>query len=191
MRLLQPTATSLITSVLYVLGTQVFAERLPQVGILFVLMGGVMFLVSAFAWADVAGYLVERYRKAWYSTHDTALQVSRELNRMDDKRLRVFEAIGPLEVRGYVNNKTLYFTLRTPTIDIPWTWVMEYVEKCADSYPYLVVQHGTPDNRERDYIQAFTRVCITNGLALRSHGNQPAKWLVPFKKVVDMFGLEE
>lgn len=191
MRLLQPTATSLITSVLYVLGTQVFAERLPQVGVLFVLMGGVMFLVSAFAWADVAGYLVERYRKAWYSTHDTALQVGRELNRMDDKRLRVFEAIGPLEVRGYVNNKTLYFTLRTPTIDIPWTWVMEYVEKCASSYPYLVAQHGTTDSRERDYIQSFTRVCVTNGLAARPNGNQPAKWLLPFKKIVDMFGLEE
>lgn len=195
-RLVGPMVGSLVAFVCFVLGRYVIPEQHATARLLIIGFGGISLLFAMFGWADWLAYRFNSHlkgaRMAWFGPWEYYRDTAREIRLMSRDQLRVFEHVGPLEVHGYFKNRSLYFTLETSTIAIPWTWIGAYLEKCAPMYPDLRPQHGTAGGSiERDYIQAFTREMVANGLADPPVGNRPAVWKVPFSEVVDLFGLGE
>lgn len=195
-RLIGPMIGSLLAFGCFVLGRYIIPEQHPTARLLVIGLGGISLLFAIFGWADWLAYRFNDHlrhaRMAWYGPWEYYRDTAREIRLMSRDQLRVFEHVGPLEVVGYFNNRSLYFALKTPTIQIPWTWVGAYLERCGPNYPDLVPQHGTSGGSiERDYIQAFTREMVANGLANPPVGSRPATWKVPFSVVVDTFGFEE
>ena len=192
-RLVGPIFGSLAAIVCFVIGRYILPEQYQAARVLFILLGGVCLLFAIFGWADWVAYRFNAHlkatRQAWYSPNKYLYDVAHEIRLMDDKRLRVFEHIGPLEVTGYLKGTTLYYSLHTSTVNIPWTFVADYLDDCGPIYPDLKPQHGMPDALRREYVQAFTREVVANGLAEKPVGNKPAKWLVPYSEILDIFGL--
>lgn len=195
-RLVGPIVGSLVAFICFIVGRYLIPEQYQAARLLFIGFGGISLLFAIFGWADWLAYRFNAHlkmaRMAWYGPWEYYRDTAREIRLMRRDQLRVFEHIGPLEVQGYFKNRSLYFALQTSTIQIPWTWIGDYLAKCEPIYPDLRPQHGTGGNSiERDYIQAFTREMIANDLADPPVGNRPATWRVPFSEVVDLFGLGE
>ena len=194
-RLVGPIVGSLVAVLCFVIGRYLVPDQYQAARSLIILFGGVALLFAVFGWADWLAYRVNAHlaaaRRAWHGPTEYYRDLAREIRLMDPRQLGVFEHIGPLEVRGYLKGMSIYFALRTPTIDIPYTFIGEYLDQCGPLYPDLKSQHGIPDNRRRDYIAAFTREMVTNGLANPPVGNRPATWKIPFSEVVDLFGFGE
>jgi len=195
-RLVGPIIGSLVAFVCFVVGRYLIPEQYTAARIMLIGLGGISLLFAIFGWADWLAYRfnahVKGARMAWFGPWEYYRDTAREIRLMSRDQLRIFEHIGPLEVVGYFKNRSLYFVLRTSTIDIPWTWIGDYLEKCGPIYPDLKPQHGTGGNSiERDYRQAFIREMVANDLADPPVGNRPATWRVPFSEIVDLFGLGE
>ena len=148
-------------------------------------------------WAFVTGadYLIHRgivhlgaARQAWSAP---ALALAREVNAMDRDKIRLFERIGPFESIGYIGNTGMRWMLYTPMGEIPYTWIADYLDKCAPGYPAFIPQFGMPDSLQRDYVRWFTGLMINNNMADKPAGNKPAKWTVPIDQVYEKLGLEE
>jgi hypothetical protein len=131
---------------------------------------------------------VQSLREAWIAP---TLSLAREVNAMDRDKIRLFERIGPFENIGYLGNTGMRWMLYSPMGNIPYTWVTDYLDKCAPEYPNFIPQHGMPDNLQRDYVRWFTGLMINNGLADRPEGNRPARWKIPIKEVYDKLGLAD
>ncbi len=108
---------------------------------------------------------------------------------MDTPKLRVFERFGPLESIGYLRSTGMIHKLYSPMINIPFTWIADYLERCEKTYPAFIPQHGMPDSLQRDYVQAFTGQMINNGLAEKPIGNRAARWILPLDQVYEKLGL--
>lgn len=170
-------------------------ERMPEnLKYLFILVGVLLAL-----WAFVTGgdWLVNRgviYLKqvklGWLAGE---IQIAQAIEHMRPDQLRVYERVSPsLETvvwmgRGQQPNR---YRLRTSMGEVDYTWISDYLEKCENRYPYLIPQHGMPGNLERDWVMWFTNEMVDKGLAERSVGNQPARWLVPMRDIWDKFGFE-
>lgn len=194
-RLTGPIFGSLVAVICFVIGKYLIPEQHAALRSLFILFGGVALLFALFGWLD---WFVDRFtvhlkaaRQAWYGPTEYYRDLAREIRLMNSRQLRIFEHIGPLEIRGYLKGKTVYYSFHTSTIDIPYTFIGEYLGKCGPIYPDLKTQHGIPDNLRRDYIAAFTREMVANGLADPPQGNRPAVWKVPFSEILDLFGMGE
>jgi hypothetical protein len=193
-RLVGPIFGSMAALILFVVGRYVVPEQYQAARILLIGAGGVSLLFALFGWAD---WLVYRFnvhvkdgRLAWYGPWEYYRDTAREIRLMDPTQLRLFQHIGPLEVHGYFKNRSIYFVLHTSTINIPWTWIGDYLSRCGAQWPDLVPQYGTSGGSiERDYIQAFTREMVAAELASPPVGNRPATWKVPFSEVINLFGL--
>ena len=194
-RLVGPIIGSFAAIVCFVIGRYVLPESWQSARLLFILLGGLCLLFAIFGWADWVAFRFNAHlkaaRQAWYGPQEYYRDLAREIRLMSREQLRVFQHIGPLEVSGYLKGTTMYYSLHTPTINIPFTFVADYLDQCAPIYPDLRPQHGMPDTLRRDYVQAFTREVVANGLAEKPIGNQPAKWLLPYSEIINIFGLGE
>jgi len=189
-KLSSPVIASIIAAIFFTLA---YKARLPESWkYLFILFG-----VLAALWAFVTGgdwlisrlvFHIEKGKKAWNApTLEMALYVSS----MNRDQIRLFEHIGPFESIGYLGNSGMRWMLYTPVMNIPYTWITEYLEKCELRYPTLIPQHGMPDNLQRDYVQAFTNLMVQNGMADKPMGNRPAIWKIPITEVYERLGLSE
>jgi hypothetical protein len=151
------------------------------------MIGGVCLFFALAGFIDWAvfkfGGHVKMIREAWKSPQ---LDYARAVSSMNRDQLRVFEHTAVFESISYLGNTGRRDMLYTPTMNIPFTFVAEYLNDCASTYPYLKPQHGMPDALKRDYVQAFTRLMVANGLADKPLGNKPAKWLRPLSDVEDI-----
>lgn len=194
-RLIGPIVGSLAAVVCFVIGRYLIPEHYAAARSLIILVGGLALLFALFGWADWFAYRFNVHMKAarmgWFGPQEYYRDLAREIRLMDRNQLRVFEHIGPLQVTGYLKGMTLYFALHTPTVDIPFTFIADYLDRCAAMYPDLVPQHGMPDSLRRNYVDALTRELVSSGLALPPKGNIPARWKVPFSEVVRLFGLDD
>ncbi len=153
--------------------------------------------VIAALWAFVTGgdWLINRgiihlkaAKEAWRGPDLTMASL---IVSMDRDQLRLFERMGPFESIGYLGNTGMRWTLYTPMVNLPYTWIADYLERCEKSYPAFIPQHGMPDSLQRDYVQAFTGQMINNGLAEKPIGSRPAKWILPLDQVYEKLGLSE
>jgi hypothetical protein len=192
-RLVGPILGSFAAIVCFVIGRYILPEEWQAARVLFILLGGACLLFAIFGWADWLAYRFNAHlkatRQAWYGPQEYYRDLAHEIRLMTRDQLRVFQHIGPLEVSGYLKGTTMYYSLHTSMINIPWSFIVDYLDDCGPIYPDLRPQHGLSDSLRRDYIQAFTREVVANGLAEKPVGNQPAKWLLPYSEILDIFGL--
>ncbi len=191
-RLIGPIAGSFIALLCFFFGRYVIPEDWQSARVFFILVGGFALLWAIFGWADWVAFRFNVHlaatKQAW---NGTALAIAREINLMDTPKLRVFERVGPIESIGYLSSTGMIHKLYTPMMNIPFTWIMDYLERCEKSYPAFIPQHGMPDSLQRDYVQAFTGQMINNGLAEKPIGNRPAKWILSLDQVYEKLDLAE
>jgi hypothetical protein len=161
---------------------------------LLILVGG---LFALWAFVTAGDWLINRgviyLKQARLGWMEGELRIAHEIGSMRPDQLRVYERVSPsLETIVWLGrgNQTNRFRLRTNMGEIDYTWISEYLDKCAPVYPNLIPQHGMPGNLERDWVQWFTNEMVDKGLAERSTGNQPAKWRVSMAEVWEKFGFE-
>ena len=114
-----------------------------------------------------------------------------EIRLMSPNQLRAFEHLGPIEIKGYIRNGTMVYTLHTPTADIPMAWVADHLEGLIIRWPELKPTHGMPDSINRDYVQAFNKLMVANNMAEAPIGNRPAKWKMGINDVFEFFGMRD
>jgi len=193
-KLTTPVVMSFIAGILFFIAYRINPSSNTQEGIKLFIS-----LIAALCalWAFVTGmdYLIHRgiihvgsLREAWVAP---TLSLAREVNAMDRDKIRLFERIGPFESIGYISSGKMRWMLYTPMGNIPYTWVSDYLDKCAPVYPKLIPQHGMTDNLQRDYVRWFTGLMVNNNLAERPIGNLPAKWTVPIDQVYEKLGFSE
>jgi hypothetical protein len=191
-RLVGPIVGSFIALVCFFVGRYVIPDEYQTARVFFILVGGLALLWAVFGWADWLAYRFNAHlaetKKAFNAP---MLAMAREINRMDRDKLRLFERVGPFESIGYLGNTGMRWTLHTPMVDIPYTWIADYLDRCESRYPAFIPQHGMPDSLQRDYVRAFTGLMVNNSMAEKSVGNRPAAWVVPIEEVYDRLGLSE
>lgn len=189
-RLTSPVFASIIAAVCFSLA---YKARLPDGWRYLFILGGVL----AALWAFVTGgdYLIHRgiihlksFKQAWNAP---GLEMARYVSSMNRDQIRLFEQVGPFESISYLGNTGMRHVLYTPPGNIPYTWVIDYLERCAPKYPTLIPQHGMPDSLQRDYVQWFTGLMVNNNMAEKSVGNKAARWVVPLEAVYDKLGLSD
>lgn len=189
-RLIGPIVGSFIALLCFFFGRYVIPEDWQNARVFFILVGGLALLWAIFGWGDWLAYRFNYHlaaaKQAWGGT---ALAIAREINLMDTPKLRVFERVGPLESIGYLSSTGMIHKLYTPVMNIPFSWIAGYMERCEKSYPALIPQHGMPDTLQRDYVQAFTGQMINTGLAEKPIGNKAARWMLPLPEVYEKLGL--
>lgn len=189
-KLTSPVIASIVAAVCFSLA---YKARLPESWkYLFILLG-----VLAALWAFVTGgdWLISRFviylqqfKEAWNAPQ---LKMAQYVSSMNRDQIRLFEQVGTFESISYLGSTGMRETLYTPMGNIPFTWIIAYMQKCEPIYPNFIPQHGMPDNLQRDYVRWFTGLMINNGMADKPSGNRPAKWSVPIDQVYEKLGLAE
>ena len=154
---------------------------------------GVVFALFAFVtggdWLINRGIVYLRSaREAYYAPYTS---FAREINAMSRDGLRALEAYTPLEGMGYLGTQGIRWVLHTSTVDIPYSFITDYLEDCEGRFPYFIPQHGMPDALRRDYVQAFTGLMVNQGHAEPPLGNRPAKWNKPLNEIGELLGITE
>ena len=193
-RLSTPVLMSFIAGILFFLAYRINPQSSFQEGFKLLL---ILLAVLCALWAFVTGadYLIHRgtihvkaLRQAWNAPR---LETLRYVASMDREQIRLYEHIGPFESISYLGNTGMRHTIYTPMGNIPYTWVIEYLQKCEPIYPNFIPQNGMPDNLQRDYVRWFTGLAINNGMAEKPIGNRPAKWSVPMDQVYEKLEIVE
>lgn len=169
-------------------------ERLMFLRLMFQALGLIFAVVTLVTGWDyffprLIDYLA-RMREAWYAP---GLHYAEVIASMNIKQLELMEAGGVLKLRpgGKIEGR-LHWLVATPELDLPLSWIYEYLALCEPLFPDLAPQHGLSDNVERHRRQAFTKlVCNPNwGIAEWSSGNRAANWLLPsMASVYDSLGM--
>ena len=132
-----------------------------------------------------------RIREAWYAP---GLRYAEVIASMNIKQLDLMEAGGVMRIRpgGKVEGR-LHWLVATPELDLPLSWIYEYLDGCEESFPDFLPQHGLSDNLERHRRRAFTKMMTNSswGIAEWAAGNQAAHWLLPNMSAVrDALGMQ-
>jgi hypothetical protein len=187
-RLVGPIVGSFLALVCFFIGRYLIPDEWQAARVFFILLGGLALLWAIFGWAD---WLAYRFNAHMVAAKQPGLAMAREINMMDRDKLRLFERIGPFESIGYLGHTGMRWMLYTPMVNIPYSWIPDYLERCERSYPKLIPQHGMPDSLQRDYVQAFTRLMVNNNMAESPVGNSPARWTVKIDEVYERLGLTD
>jgi hypothetical protein len=191
-RLVGPIVGSFIALVCFFFGRYIIPEEWSEARVFFILVGGFALFWALFGWADWLAFRFGRHigsvREAWNAP---MLQMARYVSSMNRDQIRLFEQVGPFESIGYLGNTGMRWVLYTPVVNIPYTWIADYLEKCEPVYPKFIPQHGMPDSLQRDYVRAFTGLMVNNNMAEKPIGNRPARWAVPIEQVYERLGLRD
>lgn len=194
-RLIGPIISSMAAGIMFIIGRYVIPEDYQAARAVVIVIGGGMLLFAIFGWADWAAYRFNVHmrdgRRAWMGPLAHYEAIAREIRLMDRNQLRAFEHLGPIEVKGYIRNGSMFWALHTPTIDVPMSWVADYLESCILTWPEFKPTHGMPDSINRDYNQAFTKLMVASNMAKDSRGNLPAKWKMGINEVFEFFGMRD
>jgi len=193
-RLSTPVLMSFIAGILFFLAYRINPQSSFQEGFKLLL---ILLAVLCALWAFVTGadYLIHRgtihvnaLRQAWNAPQ---LKMAQYVSSMNRDQIRLFEQVGTFESISYLGNTGMRETLYTPMGNIPFTWIIAYMQQCEPGYPNFIPQHGMPDNLQRDYVRWFTGLMINNGMAEKPIGNRPAKWIVPMDQVYEKLEIVE
>jgi len=73
-------------------------------------------------------------------------------------------------------------------VDIPHSWLWDYLEQCQETYPEFIPERRFGDgSRDLRFTKSFTKLMCNHGLAQPPVGNKPAAWNVPLSRVVELF----
>src|SRR3990170_3439133 len=136
-------------------------------------------------------FYLARIREAWYAP---GLRYAEVIASMNIKQLDLMEAGGVMRIRpgGKIEGR-LHWLISTPELDLPLSWIYEYLDGCEESFPDFLPQHGLSDNLERHRRRAFTKMMTNSswGIAEWAAGNQAAHWLLPNMAAVrDALGMQ-
>ena len=188
--LIVPVVLSLFAAIFLSLGYNMPPNSVIRT--LFVAIGVVLSGAALFTGADwliwKLGDHIKRLRESWYAP---VLSLATAISIMNREQLALMGAVSPFRVEGRLSVNGVQWWLHTIQGDIPYGWISGYLEKCALSYPQFEPQHGYSDTLNRDYIQWFTGLMVSNNMAERSVGNRPARWTVPLDVVYQRLGLDE
>lgn len=177
----RPIFASVLAALFYVFTIPPWPPALEGIRILFgllaIIAGGAMVLTLVeYIYAKVV-YYVEETTIAWSAAQ---VRFAEAVSRMTPKQIEILEQGGVLRIRPGPLEGRLHWFIQTPLIDIPLWWVHEFMDLCETSFPHIPPQHGLPDNTERKYRQAFTKLMCdpTWNIASWENGNG-AEWLLP------------
>jgi hypothetical protein len=161
----------------------------PVLMLLAVIFGLLTFVYGGDILIDVISRAIQRLRSAWFAPKLALLNV---ISRMNERQLAFATSIEPVaKVHVKLEREGgLSYHLWTPTGDVPFDWISDYLERCEPRYPDLVPQYGIPDNTDRRYVQMFTSLMVHTGLAEDAAGNKAARWVVPMETVYRKLGFE-
>jgi len=179
--LIVPAFTSLISALFLV-----FGYKMPGDGIvktLFIAIGVVLAGIAFFTGMD---WLIYKFSIHFKNLNEywnaPKLHFAEIIQMMNPKQLDLLEAGGVMRIRpgGKVEGR-LHWLVATPELDLPLSWIYEYLDGCEESFPDFLPQHGLSDNLERHRRRAFTKMMTNSswGIAEWAAGNQAAHWLLP------------
>lgn len=194
-RLIGPIISSMAAGICFVIGRYLIPEQYEAARAMMIVVGGALLLFAVFGWADWLAYRFNVHlrdgRRAWHGPLEYYRDIARDVRYMTRDQLRAFEHLGPIEIKAYIRNGTMVYTLHTPTHDLPMTWVADHLESLIIRWPELKPTHGMPDSIERDYTQAFNKLMVASQMAEAPIGNKPAKWRLGINDVFEFFGIRD
>lgn len=187
--LIPPTIASLLAAFCFAMSR---IERFPDPArALFVLFGVILAgitLATGLDWLIYRGAIwLEDIKSA---LNAPVLELARAVSSMNHEQLAMMGMLSPVQMEARVAGEQVSYWLNTRMGNIPFGWVVGYLEQNQVSYPSMLAQHGLPDALHRDYIRWFTDLMVTNGWAVGAAGNKPAQWNISLAEVGRRLGID-